>query len=207
MVRFVYIVDDEEDVRNSLRALLGSRPNWMATGYASGDAFLDGVESREDGVVLLDIRMPGTSGMDVLRTLRPLSARFPVVMVTGSGDVRSAVDSMKLGAVEFVEKPYQPQQLFDAIDLGFKALDEAREREQLRSDALKLIGRLSPRERSVLDLLIDGAPNKVIADRLGLSVRTVEVHRANLMDKLEAKSLSAVLRLAFHAGVVGVEPR
>lgn len=207
MVRFVYIVDDEEDVRNSLRALLGARPNWMATGYASGDAFLDGVESREDGVVLLDIRMPGTSGMDVLRTLRPLSARFPVVMVTGSGDVRSAVDSMKLGAVEYVEKPYQPQQLFDAIDLGFKTLDEAREREQLRSDALKLIGRLSPRERSVLDLLIDGAPNKVIADRLGLSVRTVEVHRANLMDKLEANSLSAVLRLAFHAGVVGVESR
>jgi two-component system response regulator FixJ len=202
MVRFVYVVDDEEEVRNSLRALIGTRANWMVTGYPSGDAFLDGVNDRDDGVVLLDIRMPGTSGLDVLRRLQPLASRFPVVMVTGSGDVRSAVDAMKLGAVDFVEKPYQPEQLFDAIELGFAALDEARAREQIRGDARTLIGRLSPRERSVLDLLIDGAPNKVIADRLGLSVRTVEVHRANLMDKLEAKSLSTVLRLAFHAGLV-----
>ncbi|MGC6399642.1 response regulator transcription factor [Sphingomonas sp. FW199] len=202
MVRFVYIVDDEEEVRNSLRALMGTRPNWMVTGYPTGDAFLDGIDGRDDGVVLLDIRMPGTSGIDVLRQLQPMAARFPVVMVTGSGDIRSAVEAMKLGAVEFVEKPYQPEQLFDAIELGFAALEEARAREQIRGDARALIGRLSPRERAVLDLLIDGAPNKVIADRLGLSVRTVEVHRANLMDKLEARSLSTVLRLAFHAGLV-----
>lgn len=202
MVQFVYIVDDEEEVRNSLRALMGTRANWMVTGYPTGDAFLDGVEGRDDGVVLLDIRMPGMSGIDVLRQLQPLAARFPVVMVTGSGDIRSAVEAMKLGAVEFVEKPYQPEQLFDAIDLGFAALEEARAREQIRGDARALIGRLSPRERAVLDLLIEGAPNKVIADRLGLSVRTVEVHRANLMDKLEARSLSTVLRLAFHAGLV-----
>ncbi|MDG5487121.1 response regulator [Sphingomonas sp. BGYR3] len=202
MVRFVYIVDDEEEVRNSLRALMGTRPNWMVTGYPTGDAFLDGIDGRDDGVVLLDIRMPGMSGIDVLRQLQPMAARFPVVMVTGSGDIRSAVEAMKLGAVEFVEKPYQPEQLFDAIELGFAALEEARAREQIRGDARALIGRLSPRERAVLDLLIDGAPNKVIADRLGLSVRTVEVHRANLMDKLEARSLSTVLRLAFHAGLV-----
>lgn len=202
MTQFAYVVDDEEAVRTSVRALLGTRPNLFVSGFASGTAFLDGIEDRENGVVILDVNMPGLSGLEVLKELLPHDHRFASIIITGQGDIGMAVQAMKTGAVDFLEKPYEPDALFRAVDSAFDSLKEAQTRAERAKEALARIEALSPRERSVLQLLIDGQPNKVMASNLGLSIRTVEVHRANVMSKLGVSSLSEVMRLAFSAGMV-----
>ena len=202
MSQFAYVVDDDDAVRLSVRALLSTRPGLFVSGFASGDAFLDGVEDRESGVVILDVNMPGLSGLDVLKRLVPYEHRFSAIVITGQGDITMAVQAMKFGAVDFLEKPYRPDELFAALDNAFDLLAEARKRAERSEIASALIKDLSPRERSVLSLLIEGMPNKLMANQLGLSVRTVEVHRANVMTKLGVNSLPDVMRLAFHAGLV-----
>lgn len=202
MSQFAYVVDDDDAVRLSVRALLSTRPGLFVSGFASGDAFLDGVNDRESGVVILDVNMPGLNGMDVLKRLAPLEHNFATVVITGQGDIGMAVQAMKLGAVDFLEKPYRPDELFAALDNAFDMLTEARRRAERCEVASALIQDLSPRERSVLSLLIEGMPNKLMASQLGLRVRTVEVHRANVMAKLGVNSLPDVMRLAFHAGLV-----
>ena len=202
MSQFAYVVDDDDAVRLSVRALLSTRPGLFVSGFASGDAFLDGVEDRESGVVILDVNMPGLSGLDVLKQLAPYEHRFSAIVITGQGDIAMAVQAMKFGAVDFLEKPYRPDELFAALDNAFDLLAEARKRAERAEIASALIKDLSPRERSVLCLLIEGMPNKLMANQLGLSVRTVEVHRANVMAKLGVTSLPDVMRLAFHAGLV-----
>lgn len=203
MSQFAYVIDDEEAVRVSLRALLGVQGNRLVVTFPSADAFFETIADREPGVVLADLHMPGMSGIDLLIALQPFGARFPVIMVTGQGDIPLAVKAMRLGAVDFLEKPYDHQALFNAVDHGFDLLAKSASGRERETIARAKIATLSRREREILDLLINGASNRGMADQLGLSVRTVEVHRAKVMAKLDASSLSAAINLAYCAGIIG----
>lgn len=205
MMRAIHVVDDDDAVRGSVQALLSVRPNLIVRGFSSGDAFLAAMDELDPGVVLLDFHMPGASGLDVLRALAPLSPRFAPIILTGQGHVQLSVQAMKAGALDFLEKPCEPGMLLETIDQIFGLFEENAAALARQEDARKRIGRLSPRETDVLKGLIDGLPNKIIAHELNLSPRTVEIYRANLMDKLEAKSLSEALRLAFAAGLISLD--
>lgn len=205
MMRAIHVVDDDDAVRGSVQALLSVRPNLIVRGFSSGDAFLAAMDELDPGVVLLDFHMPGASGLDVLRALAPLSPKFAPIILTGQGHVQLSVQAMKAGALDFLEKPCEPGMLLETIDQIFGLFEENATALARQEDARKRIGRLSPRETDVLKGLIDGLPNKIIAHELNLSPRTVEIYRANLMDKLEAKSLSEALHLAFAAGLISLD--
>ena len=202
MMRSVYIVDDDDPVRLSLQMLLQQIPGLIVRGYASGDAFLAAIDAEDRGVLLLDFHMPGTTGLDVLRALQPKRERFATIMLTGRGDVGIAVQAMKIGALDFLEKPYDPDQLIEVVDAAFCRFEDDCVRNARVEDARSRVATLSPREREVLLGLIEGRANKVIAHDLDLSPRTVEIYRANMMEKLDVASLSEALRLAFAAGLV-----
>ena len=190
----LHIVDDEDVIRDALEWLAQSR-GLAARGYAGGQAFLDALDARSgadagtagDGeCVLLDVRMPGMNGIAVFDQLvaRGLLARLPVIFLTGHGDVPMAVDSLKRGAFDFFEKPFNDNQLMDRVD---EAL--AKSRQAAASSAVReRLATLSAREREVLDLILAGNMNKVVADKLGISMRTVEVHRAHIFDKMQVKT-------------------
>jgi two-component system response regulator FixJ len=199
-MRNVYIVDDDDAVRASLQSLLATRPNLLIRGFRSGDAFLAEVSELDRGVLLLDVHMPGASGIDVLRGLDD-RRQFASIILTGQGNINLAVDAMKAGALDFVEKPYDHLALLETVENAFARL-EADSADTARVDAAKAkIDRLSGRETDVLRGLIDGQANKVIAHNLDISPRTVEIYRAHLMEKLEVRSLSEALRIAFAAGL------
>ncbi|WP_010161098.1 response regulator transcription factor [Sphingomonas sp. PAMC 26617] len=202
MMRSVYIVDDDDPVRLSLQTLLQHLPGLIVRGFPSGDAFLAAIDPVDRGVVLLDFHMPGATGLDVLRTLRAKSECFATVMLTGRGDVAIAVQAMKAGAFDFLEKPYDPDRLIDVVEAAFSRFEQDSARSAQVESARARIASLSPREREVLLGLIEGRANKVIAHDLDLSPRTVEIYRANMMEKLAVGSLSEALRLAFAAGLV-----
>lgn len=202
MMRSVYVVDDDDPVRLSLQTLLQQVPGLIVRGYSSGDAFLAAIDAEDRGIVLLDFHMPGATGLDVLRALQPNGDRFATIMLTGRGDVGIAVQAMKAGALDFLEKPYDPDQLIAVIDTVFSRFEDDCARNARIADARSRVATLSPREREVLLGLIEGRANKVIAHDLDLSPRTVEIYRANMMEKLEVSSLSEALRLAFAAGLV-----
>lgn len=197
----VYIVDDDQAVRQSLHGLLSERPNLVIRVFASGDAFLDNIEASDGGVLLLDFQMPGRNGIEVMRALQERSAKFLTIMLTGQGDISLAVQAMKAGATDFLEKPYDPHHLLNLLDEAFARFSETSGIAQRREQARERIARLSPREHEVLMGLIEGRPNKVIAHQLDLSPRTVEISRANMMEKLDVSSLSEALRLAYAAEV------
>ncbi len=197
----VYIVDDDQAVRQSLHGLLSERPNLVIRVFASGDAFLDNIEASDGGVLLLDFQMPGRNGIEVMRELQDRSAKFLTIMLTGQGDISLAVQAMKAGATDFLEKPYDPHHLLNLLDEAFARFSETSDIAQRREQARERIARLSPREHEVLMGLIEGRPNKVIAHQLDLSPRTVEIYRANMMEKLDVSSLSEALRLAYAAEV------
>lgn len=200
MTKTIYIVDDDDAVRASLHSLLSVQSDLLIRGFRTGDAFLEEVPELEPGVILLDFHMPGTSGLDVLERIHK-DPRFVTVVLTGQGNVSLAVLAMKAGALDFIEKPYEAELLLRVIDTAFARLDEDNQ-EAARIDAAKAkIARLSPRETDVLRGLIEGRSNKIIAYDLDISPRTVEIYRANLMDKLEVRSLSEALRIAFAAGL------
>jgi two-component system response regulator DctR len=184
----LHIVDDEDVIRDALEWLAQSR-GLSARGYAGGQAFLDTLGSEHDArgeCVLLDVRMPSMNGIAVFDQLvaRGLLARLPVIFLTGHGDVPMAVDSLKRGAFDFFEKPFNDNQLMDRVD---EAL--ARSRQAAASSAVReRLATLSAREREVLDLILAGNMNKVVADKLGISMRTVEVHRAHIFDKMQVKT-------------------
>lgn len=202
MMRSVYIVDDDDAVRASVHGLLAEKPEHQIRVFRSGDDFLEAVEPEDGGVLLLDYHMPGANGLDVLRELGENRVRFASVMLTGQGDVSVAVQAMKVGAIDFLEKPYDPYHLLRVVEAAFKRFDsDTSQQERLRA-ATDRIERLSPRERDVLMGLIEGRQNKVIAHELDLSPRTVEIYRANMMEKLGVGSLSEALRVAFAAGLV-----
>lgn len=200
MTRSIYIVDDDDAVRASLHSLLSVRSDLVIRSYRSGDAFLADAEELDPGVLLLDFHMPGATGLDVLRSLRD-KTQFAAVILTGQGNVTLAVQAMKAGALDFIEKPYEADALMRLIDTAFSRL-ERDSNAAARVDAARAkIAKLSPRETDVLRGLIEGRANKVIAYDLEISPRTVEIYRANLMDKLEVRSLSEALRIAFAAGL------
>jgi two-component system response regulator FixJ len=196
--RRVYVVDDEKVVRRSIQFML--RPaGFDVQCFESGEDFLKAAPSLESGCVLLDVRLSGIDGLTVQQTLHDRGIMLPVIIITGHGDVGMAVRAMKGGAVDFIEKPFQKAVMLTSIE---QALLHNNDREQLATladKALAQLNALTPRERDVLTGLVEGHSNKVIANDLGISPRTVEIHRANLMTKLAVTSLSEALRIAFTA--------
>ncbi|HEX8302637.1 response regulator transcription factor [Sphingomonas sp.] len=201
MTKTIYIVDDDDAVRASLHSLLSLRSDLIVRGYRSGDAILEEIGELDPGVVLLDFHMPGASGLDVLTALER-NPNFVSIILTGQGNVGLAVQAMKAGALDFVEKPYDASTLMDVIAHGFAQLEQGGEIAARIAAAKARIALLSPRETDTLKGLIEGRSNKVIAYELDISPRTVEIYRANLMEKLEVRSLSEALRIAFAAGMV-----
>ncbi len=198
--RLVHIVDDEDGVRRSASFMLKTSGFAVQT-WPSGVAFLKEARHVEPGCVLLDVRMPEMDGLEVQQELHARGIALPVIVLTGHGDVALAVKAMKAGAVDFLEKPMESRALIAAIHRGFERLEAAEDVKARAADAETLLGALTVREREVLEGLAQGYPNKTIAYDLGISARTVEVHRANVMAKLGAKSLSEALRIAFAAGM------
>lgn len=200
--RLVHIIDDEEAIRRSASFMLKTS-GYRTCVWPSGAEFLRQVRHAEPGCILLDIRMPEMDGLEVQRVLREQGVTMPVVILTGHGDVGIAVQAMKAGAVDFLEKPFEKSALLGALDLAFRRIAADNAQAVRAQEARAVLGILTPREHQVLEGLAQGLPNKAIAHDLGISPRTVEVHRANLMTKLEVHSLSDALRIAFAAGMGG----
>ncbi|WP_066796808.1 response regulator transcription factor [Sphingomonas soli] len=201
MTKTIYIVDDDDAVRASLHTLLSVQSDMIIRGFRSGDAFLAEMPDLDPGVLLLDFHMPGSTGLDVLTRLNR-DVKFVPIILTGQGNVSLAVQAMKAGALDFVEKPYDARTLMDVIDHAFAQLEQGGEAEARAQAARAKIATLSPREADTLRGLIEGRSNKVIAYELDISPRTVEIYRANLMEKLQVRSLSEALRIAFAAGML-----
>lgn len=191
--RFIYIIDDDPAIRRSLERLLDA-VGFQVASYATPKAFLDVAGSLLGGCVLLDLRMPEMDGFEVYARLRLINPDLPVIVVTAQGDVQTAVRAMKAGAVDFIEKPYSDDALIAAIESALKT-SAAEGRADDIATAAALINTLSPRERQVLEALVAGQPNKVIAFGLGISVRTVEVHRSRMMDRLGVHQFAEAVRL------------
>ncbi len=200
--KLVHIIDDEEAVRRSTSFMLKTS-GYAVQSWPSGTAFLREVRHVEPGCILLDIRMPEMDGLAVQAALVERGVTMPVVILTGHGDIGTAVQAMKAGAVDFLEKPFEKKALLGAIEQACDRIAAADDRAARTAEAQTVLGALTPREREVLEGLAQGLPNKAIAFDLGISPRTVEVHRANLMAKLDVKSLSDALRIAFAAGMGG----
>lgn len=203
MTKTIYIIDDDDAVRASLHSLLSVESDLIVRGFRSGDAFLEEIGELDPGVVLLDFHMPGSSGLDVLNSLSR-NARFVPIILTGQGNVSLAVRAMKAGALDFVEKPYEVHTLMEVIEHAFAQLEQGGEVAARVQKAKAKIALLSPRETDTLKGLIEGRSNKIIAYELDISPRTVEIYRANLMEKLGVRSLSEALRIAFAAGMVPI---
>jgi two-component system response regulator FixJ len=199
----VYLVDDDESVRRSIGFMLKTSGYSVIT-FTSGDEFLRSVRHLEPGCILLDIRMPGKDGLEVQAELNSHGVSFPLIMITGHGDITMAVTAMKAGALDFIEKPFEKATLISGLQQAALRLADDDRRHARRDEALVLLNCLTPRERDVLDGLVKGHPNKTIGYDLEISPRTVEIHRANLMQKMDVHTLSDLLRIAFAAGL-GVE--
>jgi two-component system response regulator FixJ len=198
--RVVHIIDDDEAVRHSLAFLLSSA-GFAVRLYDSAGAFLAGLASVQGGCVITDVRMPDMTGIELLRKMKAQACGLPAIVITGHGDVALAVEAMKAGAIDFIEKPFDEDTILSAVQ---SALDHAQGEERGGEDRTAVTAKLallSERERQVLEGLISGHPNKTIAYSLGISPRTVEVYRSNLMTKMEAKSLSELIRMAILAQV------
>lgn len=192
--RRVYIVDDDNDVRKSLHFLLASM-SITAWPFATAVDFVDQLPDLVPAPVLLDLRMPIMDGLQVLALLKERAVFWPVIVITAHGDISVAVRAMKLGAIEFLEKPFSPESLDHALDQAFGILRETERSQRARDNARTLINGLSRREREIVTIMLEGVPNKLIAHRLGLSTRTVEMHRGNALAKLGAKSIVEVIAL------------
>jgi len=199
----VHVVDDDEAVRRSLAMLLDSM-NLRVTTYPSAEALLAVANAPEDleaGCILVDVRMQGMDGLSLIELLRRQGVMLPIVVVTGHADVPLAVRAMRAGALDFVEKPYSEERILEAVGGALTALRTADQRRVLEIQAEARVAMLSPRETEVLAALVAGKANKVIGFELGISPRTVEVHRANLMEKLGVRSLPEAVRIGLAAGI------
>lgn len=199
--RVVHVIDDDEALRESLAFLLRAAQLEVKS-YASARAFLDGLPDESLGCVITDVRMPDISGIDLLRRLKDLKIGVPVIVVTGHGDVALAVEAMKIGAADFFEKPFDDDLLLASVRSALREQEGQKKRYAERAEIETRIAALSPRERDVLRGLIEGRANKQIAFDLGISPRTVEIYRANLMNKMQADSLSDLVRMALVAGML-----
>jgi two-component system response regulator FixJ len=198
----VYVIDDDEAMRDSLSFLLDSA-NFDVTLFETALKFLDALPNLEFGCVVSDVRMPGLDGIELLKHMKERHSRFPIVIMTGHGDVPLAVEAMKQGAVDFLEKPFEDDRLIGMIEGAIRQAEPALKSESITQDIAARIATLSPRERQVMDGLIAGLSNKLIARDYDISPRTIEVYRANVMTKMQANSLSELVRLAMRAGLLG----
>jgi two-component system, LuxR family, response regulator FixJ len=199
--RVVHVIDDDEALRESLAFLLRAAQLEVKS-YASARAFLDELPDESLGCVITDVRMPDISGIDLLRRLKDLKIGVPVIVVTGHGDVALAVEAMKIGAADFFEKPFDDDLLLASVRSALQEQEGQKKRYAERAEIESRIAALSPRERDVLRGLVEGRANKQIAFDLGISPRTVEIYRANLMNKMQADSLSDLVRMALVAGML-----
>ncbi|WP_184722643.1 response regulator FixJ [Caulobacter sp.] len=193
----VHVVDDDESARESLAFLLESA-DFEVAAYASAPAFLDALADARPGVIITDVRMPEMSGQELVARLGALKVKMPIVMITGHGDIPMAVEAMRSGVVDFIEKPFSESRMLDALGRAFKSV-EAAPASNDQTAILKRIETLSERERQVLDGVVAGHANKVIARELGISPRTVEIYRAKLMTKMQADNLAALVRMTLSA--------
>jgi two-component system response regulator FixJ len=200
--RTIHLVDDDEAIRRSASLVLRTS-GYVVKTYDSGMPLLAGATGLDPGCILIDVRMPQKDGLEVQAELKARGVFLPVIVMTGHGDVNLAVRAMKAGAVDFLEKPFRKDDLLAAVEEGFARMEQTDRRRARGEEARARLAVLTPREREVLDGLVEGLPNKTIAHQLGISPRTVEVHRANLMAKLEVPSLSDALKIAFAAGMAG----
>lgn len=203
--RRIYIIDDDDCVRAGLEGLLSMQSDVLVLPYRSGDDFLADIETIESGCILLDYNMPGTNGLGVLRQIQHLKPKFGAIILTGQGATAIAVQAWKLGALDFLEKPCDPAVLLEVIKTTFSTLEQDQHSVALVQNAQASIAKLTTREKEVLARLVDGCSNKIIGHELDISPRTVEIHRANMMDKLGVRSLSEALRIAFAAGLISPE--
>lgn len=198
----VHIVDDEETVRSSLAFLLDNAGFAVRT-HASAMDFLKIASTVTNGCLVTDLRMPDINGVELLKKLNAMSVMLPTIVVTGHGDVQMAVEAMKSGAMDFIEKPFDKDRILESIRRAADSAGAKFELEQSRSRTQEALGLLSGREREVLDGVVEGQPNKVIAFNLGISPRTVEGYRATLMAKMQAKNLAELIRMITDARSTG----
>ncbi len=200
MPRLIHIVDDDDLARDVMAALVATLPGVSVTAWESAEAFLAAAtDGAQPGVVLLDLNMPGLSGNDALRALDHM--RFPAIIVSGQGQITSAVESLKLGAIDFIEKPFTLDKLLGPLRVAFDQLDRNLAEEQRGDNGRARLEALSDREIEILSMLVDGLTNREVAEKLALSIRTVESHRARIMLKLGVASFAEAIRLAVLAGI------
>ena len=197
--KVVHVIDDDVDVRQSLAFLLSAAGLAVRT-HDSAVAFLKALPTLQDGCIVTDIRMPEMDGLELQKRLKEMKIDMPVIVITGHGDVHLAVSAMKSGAVDFIEKPFDDEALLSAIQAALTQHSDDRRRQSLIADVRKRLKALSEREKEVLNGLVAGKPNKIIAYELGISARTVEVYRANVMTKMQADSLSELVRMVLLEG-------
>ena len=190
----VFIVDDDAAIRFAMQALMDS-VNLDHEIFASADDFLEKIGEQRPGCLVLDIRMPGLGGLELQEELIKRGNTLPIIFITGHGDVPMAVEAMQKGAVDFIQKPFRDQELLDRVSEALTTDQERRSAREEKAEVLSRIEKLTNRERQVLDLVVTGKPNKVIAYELGVSQRTVEIHRARVMEKMQAKSLADLVRM------------
>jgi two-component system response regulator FixJ len=195
----IYLIDDDDPVRDSLEFLMSSN-GFRAASYASAEEFLAALPTLSQGCIVTDIRMPGMSGLELVQKLGEVGITMPVIVITGHGDVPLAVEAMKAGVMDFLEKPFENDVLLSAVRAAFRRVAGAQETGEKKREIGARMDSLSPRERDVLNGLVAGQPNKVIAFDLGISPRTVEIYRANVMTKMQAASLSDLVRMALLVG-------
>jgi FixJ family two-component response regulator len=197
----IFVVDDDSAVRDALKLLLRSVGQSVET-YGAGTEFLESYSEDRPGCLVLDIRMPGMSGLELQQKLNEKHSILPIIFITGHGDVPMAVEAMQAGAVDFIQKPFRDQDLIDRINQALEKDTSNRAALGERNDIRRRLETLTPREREVLDLVVHGKANKVIAGDLKLSQRTVEIHRARVMEKMQASSLAHLVRMVLEVGQV-----
>ncbi len=197
----IYVVDDDDAVRQSLEFLL-STAGFKARGFESARGFLDALPEIDSGCLITDVRMPEITGIDLLKKVKDVKPGLPVIVITGHGDVALAVEAMKIGAVDFLEKPFDDDGLITAVQAALNSAADSGKRQAEVGAIKEKLAALSNRERQVLGGLVAGHPNKTIAFDLGISPRTVEIYRANLMTKMGANSLSDLVRMAMLADMM-----
>jgi two-component system, LuxR family, response regulator FixJ len=197
----IYVIDDDEAVRASLEFLLKTA-GMTVRGFETAKAFLEVLPQIRSGCIITDVRMPQITGIDLLRRIKQHGTDIPVIVITGHGDISLAVEAMKIGAIDFLEKPFDDEALLTAVRAALQRTADDTQRNSELTTINRKLGDLSNRERQVLDGLVAGKANKAIAFDLGISPRTVEIYRANLMTKMAANSLSDLVRMAMVAGIV-----
>ncbi|MHC4041981.1 response regulator FixJ [Bradyrhizobium sp. 23AC] len=197
----IYVIDDDAAMRDSLNFLLDSA-GFGVTLFDNAQSFLDALPGLAFGCVVSDVRMPGLDGIELLKRMKAQQSPFPILIMTGHGDVPLAVEAMKLGAVDFLEKPFEDDRLTTMIETAIRQAEPAAKSEAVTQDIAARVASLSPRERQVMEGLIAGLSNKLIAREYDISPRTIEVYRANVMTKMQANSLSELVRLAMRAGML-----